>query len=403
MILNENALHDNQSEIEVGDWFSIMTTQGGQFHAIVNKIGGNEIILRQNSNKLFILYTSTSIDEDVITLFTEPGKKEFPLTFKNIVISDKDRKPKFNVVPEITEEPDTTVEDKIIADVKANRADILSKIAELDEGQVFDLYSGETVFDSDGEANIKDGTETKLRFKVIKEEMALFTCELVTDRIEGKYAKFFSNFKDEEFYFYMNSKLINTSYEKGVALQLWHESNQKEPIIYKDVYLFDLIDIEKEEGDEDDEDEVETKPRQRSIEDMLGDKDLMKLMNHQSVWDKVLGRKAKGIVPMDNLMKKKPLSTIYSGKKKKGQKISFIFQGKPIEGRKLSLIDGQTYHGYMSTDDQIKLTGGKNTTESILLKIGKMVQDMYFEVAISHKHHDGTIDKSHKGLIKIIK
>jgi hypothetical protein len=408
MVLNENTLIDNYSDIEVGDWFSIMTAQRGQFHAIVMKVSGNELLLKQKSDKKFIVTPNTAIQEDVITLHTHPGRKDFPLNFTKIIISDRDRKLKFNITPEVSDEPDSGAEEKILADVKANRAKIMEDLAELGEGDQFDLCAGDTIYDNDGESVIKTGSETILRFKVVKvTKGSFYTCQLVPEEISGKYANYFNKFKDENFYFYLNSNLINTKYDRGVAIQLWRESNKDEPIIFKDVYLLDIIegpnDTTKDGGDDDegDDDDIKTKPR-RSLEDLLKDKDLMKLMNHQSVWDKVLGRKPKGIKPMHDLMNKRPLSQIMGEKKRKGQNVSFIYMGQPLEGRKLSLEDGKTYHGYMRTDDQIKLSGGKNTDESIILALGDMVDDMYYKVKISHKSHYGTLDRSKIGYVKFI-
>lgn len=398
MYLTENQLIQKMADIKEGDWVSIVGEKA-QMHCTVESKFGSELLLKNSDTKHYRIYTSTAIEGDKITLhfinFPKPPK-EITSVFKSIIISDKNRKEKFKILPQAPGGPDPEIEKKIIEDCKKNRDEIMKDLGDLKQFSEFSFLVGDYIFDADGDAVIKDGTESIIKFKVDSFNANLYNCSL--ESASGKYRKLFNKYKDEEFYIFMNSKLLNTSpqFEKNVALQIWHESDTNTPIILKDVYSVDIMDgQEVEDGeDQDEEEDEDSVDTPRSMEDMLKDKDLMKLMNYQTVWDKALGRKAKGIKPMNDLKGKDPLSTLFGFNKKAGQKVTFVYLGDTLRGHQLSLRRGETYNGIMRDSNTIQLSV-RNSKEKIYIAFkDKILKDNKRNAAVSYKKPDGYMDHS---------
>jgi len=407
MYLTENQLNQHMSNIQVGDWFTIVGDKG-KMHCVVEKKFGDELLIKNNDTKKYSVHTNSAIEGDMLTMYLTPNNKDVIISFKAIIISDKNREEKFKILPQAEDAPDPAIEEKIIEDCKKNREEIMKELGNLKQFSEFTFFVGDYIYDNDGDSVIKDGTESIIKFKVESYTANLFICDLVS--ASGKYRRLFEKYKEEDFYIYMNSKLLNTSekFKKNVALQIWHEKDSKTPIILKDVYAVDIMDGEKvkdgEEDTQDDDDDDLDEPR--SMEDLLKDKDLMKLMNYQSIWDKALGRKAKGVKPINDLKGKEPLNTLFGFDKKPGQRVTFRYLGESsLRGKELSLVKGKTYTGIMRDATTIKLSV-RNSKEKVFIAVGdEALRDNKRKITVTYRKPSGEMDRDIQinGYIQITK
>lgn len=414
MRLDETNFTDSLKGAKIGDWFVVVKDDQEAMYFLIETITPNEILLKRKDNQKFIFYPKTSIEGNNIKLLKSKTKQEINVGFTSIKIKDKKEGIKNEILPTGEIIVDAEIEEKIKEDCKNNRQDIWDQLAELKQYSEFTMYVGDYIYDKDGDGMIKDGTESIIKFEVDSFEANAYICSLIS--ATGKYKKLFnSKPNNTDFIFYLNSKLFNTDtkFEKNVAVQIWYDKNG--PIILKDVYRIETEEeaeeIKKKEEKKndpeithDDSDDGEVEPR--SMSDLLKDKDLMKLMNYQSVWDKALGRKAKGIKPVSDLKGKSPLNTLFGFNKKTGQQITFIYsEGKTLKGTELNLIQGKTYTGMMKDAQTIQLSM-RNSKEKIFIRIGdKALPDNKRTATITYRNPSGEVDKKNiiNGQIQIIK
>ncbi len=404
--MGNSKLYDKINEVIVGDILYVNIPNGNDVYGYIKQVDVNEIIFTYN-DKLYILTPKTAIDGDKLTVFEIRNKQKIKhrFSFVSIIISDKNHDTKIKLVPEDSEEHDSDQETRKNEDLSKDREEILRKFNTLDQYDNFKLNAGDIIFDKEGNSSIKKNSESSVEFEVDYIDDKYLICTIVPNSYNGKYKQIFSKYHRETFYFYLDNRLFNTSEKHidSVAIQIFHGTNSSKPILFKSVYFMetkeDNVDDVKDSSDDDDGNNVD-------FADMLKDKDLARIMKHQSGFDKLLGRKPKGVKPIEDIKKNSTLSTLFGFNKEVNQRVQFIYYGDTVTGNKIQpMKNGNQYKGYMLSHNEIKRTSKTSKEFTITTVSDTIGKDNTYKVTTVVYSADGKRlkDDNYRGKIQIIK
>jgi hypothetical protein len=392
MLLNENSSINNRklSHLEKGDRIAIKSPGKELEYAVVHYVNGNEILMFQpKTNKGYRLYTPHAIDGDIINYFPGKANSKSKRPFEYIIVTDSSNNKKFTIVPgdekEEEEEENLSPEEEAIRKALDNeRSEIYNKAADIVEGDTFSMMFGEVEVDEDGNYTSK--------FKKDSTSQAYFKCNTIYEEViiatllnvEGAMADSYESLIDESVSFSLDEDGLFNKTNNGVSIK--GMTNNKKQVNFQFVYYFNVESQENDEGSN----SANIKPG--------FNKDLMRLIQHRTWKDRLLGRDGKGIVPLEKIRQD------YLGGKVADKKyVTFVLDKDVIvgTGKNLKIKKGEETYGKFKGSGKI-VVFGKNGKQAIHLFLKNTKDPNRYNVQIEVRDSNNNKEVMGHGELTII-
>lgn len=390
-LINEATYQDVVSQMKKGDTLVVKSGKGVYKPKVVD-VFGNQVTLEHNGNRFII--TPSSLDgTDMYTnvMVTKDGEQVAAKgpTIKGIYHIRLERGGKTVAGVTFDEgmpEPDVKKAKKKKNIYQARFEELSRSIKGISEGEIMVVTTGSLVTKGKDKGSLKEGSIAELKFYVQKKVRDMIMLKLY--EVEGKDTKEYEEMKK---YILTYSPESLTVTEEGVTLYLKYKDEEGKLGKVKIDNIFSI-----DSGGEFD------KMPDVDIEALMQSPRMRKIMyKNPSLLDKLLGRGAKGIIPLQQQLKDLGLGKSM----KKGNKVKFRYEGENIRPEyRFNFTNGDTYIGKFTKQDVIKRTGD-NRRESMYIKLLEKVGENKYKVDVMYdKIIDGKTNpkKVGEGIIKIL-